>query len=70
MTELRRIDAPVSCFAEARDTLSRWEKHNPDAVRIALVIVVPDGFEYDFTGELTDSEAVGLFFRCAQLASE
>lgn len=70
MTELRRIDAPVSCFEEARETLARWEKCNPDAVRLALILVVPDGFEYDITGETMVSDAAGLFFRCAQLACE
>lgn len=66
---LRRIGI-LSPFDEARALIDRWERDNPDAFRLALVMVVPDGFEYQFTGELTPSEAVGLFFRCAQLAAE
>lgn len=66
---LRRIGV-LSPFDEARAEITRWEKEYPDAIRLALIVNMQDGFEYTVTGEASVSEAAGLFFRAAQLVAE
>lgn len=66
---LRRLGV-ISPFDEARGWIDRWEKEHPDAIALALIVNVPDGFEYTVTGQHTVSEVAGLFFRAAQLVAE
>ena len=70
MAELNRVDAPMSPFAEARAWIDKWEKQYPDTHYFAIIVNVPDGFEFAITGESNVSEAAGIFFRAAQLAAE
>lgn len=66
---LRRLGV-LSPFDDARQWIDRWEKEHPDAHYIALLVNTPEMFEYSITGETTQTEAAGIFFRAAQLAAE
>ncbi|MCR4302129.1 MAG: hypothetical protein NUV51_11000 [Sulfuricaulis sp.] len=66
---LRRLGV-LSPFDDARQWVDRWEKECPDAIYIALLVNTPGGFEYAITGQTTQTEAAGIFFRAAQLAAE
>lgn len=71
MTELQRVDAPLSPFTEARAWIDKWEKEHPDLERVYLIADLPDGFVYSVTGGgLKSTDVAGMFFAAAQLAAE
>jgi len=71
MTELSRIDAPLSPFAEARAWLDKWENEYPATERLFLVVDGPGDIITTVTGgPIRSSDAAGVFFAAAQSALE
>jgi hypothetical protein len=68
--ELRRVGV-LSVFDEARDQISAWEKENPTAVNIALVLDgQPDTIVTIAGPDKKLSDSAGLLFSAAHIVLE
>ncbi len=70
MSELRRIGAPLSPFAEARAQIDAWERDYPQTERIVLILDA-DELVVTVTGPgIKGHVAAGLCFTAAQAVLE
>lgn len=71
MTELKIVDAPMTPFDEARAQIDAWEKSDPNAGHIALVLDGEDDILVTVTGAATKaSDQAGLLFAAATAVLE
>ena len=70
MTELQRIDMPLSPFDETRLQLIAWQKQYPEAAHVLMVLDTAGEITTFYSGGMRPTDVAGLFFAAAHMEVE